>query len=139
MLDDDDWILFSATDKKKEGEILTIDRVSQRRFHNNDENIVFRPTNFVSDVYLYIAPEECIDTATQMKKRFEIAEKKGAAKGHKLITMDELRDWIEDETQKSEHLKTFTDDLIYVNNEHMGMLEQFSEFIKYIFNEKTNE
>ena len=74
-----------------------------------------------------------------MKKRFEEAEKKGAAKDHKIITIDELRDWIDDEIQKRNAKETFTDDLIYVNNEYMGMLEQFSEFVKYIFTSKSNE
>ncbi len=139
LLDTDDWILFSATNKKKDGQTLTVDRVSQRRFHWNKkgeaENVEFRPTNFVSDVFLLIAPKNCIDTHKEMKERFKKAEEKGAAQDHKIISIDELKDWIEDETQKGNHMQVFTDDLIYINNEHLSMLEQFSEFIKYIFNE----
>lgn len=138
MLDKDDWILFSATNEK-EGKTLIIDRVSQRRFHWNKEgepeNVEFRPTNFVSDVFLLIAPENCLDTKEQMKNRFKVAEEKGAAQDHKIISIDNLKDWIEDEIQSGKHSEVFTDDIIYVNNEHMSMLEQFSEFIKYIFSE----
>lgn len=139
LLDEDDWILFTATDENKEGTPLIIDRVSQRRFNWNKkgekENVEFRPTNFVSDVFFFIAPEGCIDNKEQVQKRFEEAEKKGAAQDHKIISIDELRDWIDDEVQHGKDKETFTDDLIFVNNEYMGMLEQFSEFVKFIFNE----
>ncbi len=140
LLDEDDWILFTATDETKNGEEpLIIDRVSQRRFHWNEkgekENIEFRPTNFVSNVFFFIAPKDCIDTKEQIKIQFEEAEKKGAAQDHKIISINELRDWVEDEVQYGREKEIFTDDLIYVNNEYMGMLEQFSEFVKYIFNE----
>lgn len=137
LLDNDDWILFTATDENTEGKPLIIDRVSQRRYNWNKpgekEEVEFLPTNFVSDVYLFIAPEGCIDTDEQLKERFEEAEKKGAAQAHKIIKIDELRDWIEDEIKSDRAKETFTDDLIYVNNEYMGMLEQFSEFVKYLF------
>ena len=100
------------------------------------ENVEFRPTNFVSDVFFFIAPKDCIDNKEQVKERFEEAEKKGAAQDHLIITINELRDWIDDEIQKGKAKETFTDDLLYINNEYMGMLEQFSEFVKYIFNEE---
>lgn len=138
LLDDDDWILFTATDKDNEGKPLIIDRVSQRRYHWSKEKIEFRPTIFVSNVFFFIAPKDCIDTEEQVKIRFEEAEKKGAAQDHKTISIDKLRDWIEDEIQNGKEKETFTDDLIYlyVNNEYiMSMLEQLSYFIKYIFNE----
>ena len=133
LLDDDDWVLFAATDK--DGKPLIIDRVSQRRYHWNKEKVEFRPTNFVSNVFFFIAPKDCIDTEEQVRIRFEEAEKKGAAQDHKTLPIDKLRDWIEDEIQNGKDRETFTEDLIYVNNEYMGMLEQFSEFVKYIFNE----
>ena len=132
-LNDDDWILFSATDG--EGNLLTIDRISQRRIHIDDNNIVFKPTNFVSDVFFFISPWGYIDNDEQMYKTFEKSEEKGAAQAHKLISLEEFKDWIEEEVQKGTHMETFTDDIIYVYNEHMGLLEQFSEFIKYIFSE----
>ena len=138
LLDDDDWILFTATDKDNEGKPLIIDRVSQRRYHWSKEKVEFRPTIFVSNVFFFIAPKDCIDTEEQVKIRFEEAEKKGAAQDHKTISIDKLRDWIEDEIQNGKEKETFTDDLVYlyVNNEYiMSMLEQLSYFIKYIFNE----
>jgi len=134
MLDKEDWILFAATDRDKEGAPLVIDRVSQRRYHQG-KKVVFRPTNFVSEVFLLIAPEGCIDTDDQMKERFAFAEQKGAAQAHRIIGIDELRDWIEDEAQSGRQAEVFTDDMIYVNNEYMGMLEQFAEFVCYIFGE----
>ena len=133
LLDDDDWVLFAATDK--DGKPLIIDRVSQRRYHWNKEKVEFRPTNFVSNVFFFIAPKYCIDTEEQVRVRFEEAEKRGAAQDHKIISIDKLRDWIEDEIQNGKDKETFTEDLIYINNEYMSMLEQFSEFVKYIFNE----
>jgi len=135
LLDDDDWILFSAIAKNNPGKPLIIDRVSQRRYHWSKEKVEFRPTNFVSNVFFFIAPKNCIDTEEQVKIRFEEAEKKGAAQDHKIISINSLRDWIEDEAQKGKDKETFTDDMIYVNNEYMDMLKQFSEFVKYIFNE----
>lgn len=134
MLDPEDWILFSATDKEREGSPLVIDRVSQRRYHEGDR-VVFKPTNFVSEVFLLIAPAGCIDTQDQIKVRFEYAEKKGAAQAHKLMDIGALKDWIEDETQSGQYADVFTDDLIFINNEYMNMLEQFSEFVRYIFGE----
>ena len=135
LLDDDDWILFSAIAKDNPGKPLIIDRVSQRRYHWSKEEVGFRPTNFVSNVFFFIAPKNCIDTEEQVKIRFAEAEKKGAAQDHKIISINDLRDWIEDETQKVKDKETFTDDMIYVYNEYMDRLERFSEFVKYIFNE----
>lgn len=130
-LDDDDWIMFSATNE--EGDLLTIDRVSQRRINIDNSTVVFKPTNFVSDVYLFIAPEGYIDDEEQMQKTFEKSEEKGAASAHKLISLTDLRDWIEKEISNNKELDIFTDDMIYINNEYMGMLEMFSEFIRYTF------
>lgn len=133
-LDDDDWILFRPTDNN--GDPWTVDRESQRRVHLNEVNIVFKPTVFISDVFFFIAPKGYIDNEEQMRKTFELSEKKGAYEAHKLISIADLRDWIELETNQNRQTEVFTDDLIFINKEFRGKLEKFSEFIKFIFKEE---
>jgi hypothetical protein len=130
-LDQDDWILFRATDE--DGEPLTVARESLRRMHDDHGNVSFSRTMFISDVFLFIAPYGYIETEEQMKRTFELSEKRGAAQSHKLITVDGLRDWIEKERMNNSHLETFTDDLLHINTEYRFLLERFSNFIKFIF------
>lgn len=126
-----DWIMFRATDS--EGTPLTITRVSNRRLHESDGQVRVERTVFMSDVYTFIAPAEYMDTEEQMKSLVALAEKKGPAIEHRLVTVNELRRWIEDAEAKSEHLETFTDDLLFMNVERRAILEVFSEFVKYVF------
>lgn len=133
-LDSDDWILFRATDES--GDPLSIDRESQRRMHNDDGTIVYNPTIFRADVFLFIAPEGYIDDEEQMRKTFELSEKRGAAQAHKLISIYDLRDWIDNERGKKTHLETFTDDLLFIDKGYRGLLEKFVEFIRFSFKEK---
>lgn len=126
-----EWIMFRATDKK--GVPLTVDRKSPRKINISDNKTIIKKTNFISDVYLFIAPENYIDTNEQMKDLVELSEKTGAAQDHKLVSIDELRDWIEEEEKKNNAENIFTDDLLYINSEMRNLLERFAELIKYVF------
>lgn len=128
-IDPADWIMFRATDES--GSPLTITRISKRRIHDNN-NIYFKPTIFMSDVYLFIAPPDYMDTNDQMKKLLSIAEKTGAANDHRLVSIEDLRSWIQGKESEGTQFETFTDDLIYVNLQHRDLLEKFAEFIQYI-------
>lgn len=153
-LDSSDWVVFRPIDRET-GYPMTIRRKSPRIMHvadlddngskiplldeNGDrvinakgkvmykEHIETWYTRFISDVYLMIAPEGCIDTEEQMCKLMSIAEARGAASAHKLIGIDDL---IEDNTTFP---AKYTDDVTYMLNEKRWLLTQFSEFIKYIF------
>lgn len=60
-----DWIMFRATDSN--GEPLTITRISKRRVLNKKGMSTIKRTIFRSDVYLFIAPQNYIDTYEEMK------------------------------------------------------------------------
>jgi len=126
-----DWIMFRSTDEDRSP--LTVTRISKRRMHGVNNNVYFRPTIFMSDVYLFIAPANYIDTNDQMKSLLSIAEKTGAANDHRLVSIGELRTWIQEKEFEGTQLETFTDDLVYINFQHRDLLEKFSEFIQYIF------
>lgn len=143
-MDDADWVVFRATDKET-GDPLTVKRKSERVMHiklkdsngkdivDEDGHPVFKKevetwqTRFISDVFLFIAPEGYIDTEEQMTDLMSAAEKSGAAAEHRLISIDELTRDITNNPEK------YTDDMVYINNEMRWLLLQFSEFIKYIF------
>ena len=126
-----DWIIFGATDDN--GDPISISRISDRRFHFSEDNVKYRKTIFMSDVYLFIAPEGYVDTHEQMKELVKLSEKTGAASDHKLISIGDLRDWINQEEEKDTEKEVFTDDLLYINVVLRPLLEKFSEFVKLIF------
>lgn len=125
-----DWVMFRATDEN--GQPLTISRVSDRRFASDDGAVTWRRTVFRSDVYLFIAPVDYLDTLEQMKNLLVRAEGSGAAKDHKLVSIGDLRDWIAAEESKSCERDIFTDDILFVNLRYRDMLEGFAEFVNYL-------
>jgi hypothetical protein len=126
-----DWILFRATDE--EGDPLTVVRLSPRRINVSDENVEVRPTIFRSDVFLLIAPDGLLDTPEQMRDLVSLAERKGAAQDHRLIDVPALREWIEEHELKGDAETVFTNDLLYIKEEHMPLLERFEAFIRLTF------
>lgn len=148
-----DWIVFRAT--TQDGDPMTIKRKSPRIMHvkDKDENgndIILKDsegnelkrgngkslyqehqetwfTRFISDVFLFIAPEGYIDTEKEMDNLMGIAEEKGAQCAHKLISVEELIDDVENFPEK------YTDDMIYMCSEQKWLLVEFAESIKYIF------
>jgi len=125
-----DWILFRATNK--DGDPLTVSRLSNRRIHVGENDVVTKGTRFISDVYFYIPPTGYIDTHNQLKDLVHLSEKTGAAYNHRLVTISELNNWIEMAENDGTHIETFTEDILYINLEYRWLLEGFSEFIKYI-------
>lgn len=154
-LDYNDWIVFNPIDRetclpmtirRKSPRIMSVADLDSNgnKIPLLDENgnkiinakgkVVYKEhtetwyTRFISDVYLMIAPEDCIDTKEQMHKLLSNAEARGAASDHDLVNIDDL---INDNNKNPEK---YTDDLTYMLNEKRWLLTQFSEFIKYIFN-----
>lgn len=145
-LDFADWIVFRATDKNDKGEIvpMTVRRKSPRVMHlktevpnskivkntetGEHEYITTWFTRFISDVYLFIAPEGYIDNNEQMEKLLKAAEENGAAEAHRLTTIEDLINDVETNPDN------YTDDMVYICSEKKWLLIQFSESIKYIFN-----
>jgi hypothetical protein len=126
-----DWILFRAT--SQDGMPLTITRVSDRRIHENGDAMRIKRTVFMSDVYFLIAPSGFLDTQEQMKTLVHLAEIKGAASDHQLLSINELRQRIQTAEREGTQHETFTDDLLCINLEYRPLLEGFEEFIRYIF------
>lgn len=129
-LDKADWIQFRATGDN--GAPLTITRDSNRRIHNKDGTITIKRTMFRSDVYLFIAPVGYLDTTLQMKKLLEVGEEKGASSDHRLVSVSELREWVNSKEEEGCADEFFTDDLLYINTHFRGLLEEFAEFLNYI-------
>ncbi len=124
-----DWMMFRATDTN--GAALTTDRISIRTFTTDKETKRLK-TVFISDVYLFIAPDGLMDTVEQMKELVKPAQKSGAAEDHKLISPLKLSEWVDKEENLGVSIDTFTDDMVYLRLNHMQLLEEFSEFVKYI-------
>lgn len=129
-----DWVMFRATDTK--GQPLTDRRISQRRFHGPNNKVLNRKTVFHSDCYFMIAPKDHLDTQEQVDTALRFSLEKGAASGHKLVDIWELRDWIHKEEKAGSETEVFTDDLIHIQAAYGGMLERFSEFVKFINREQ---
>lgn len=125
-----DWAMFRATDVN--GEPLVVTRVSDRRIHDDDGKVSTKRTVFRSDVYLFIAPKEYLDTEEQMDRLVGTAEISGAAQDHRLVSVDELRSWIETAEREGTDRETFTDDILYINLQYRDLLETFAEFIAYL-------
>jgi len=125
-----DWVMFRATDSH--GDPLTVARVSDRRIHEDNGKVIIKRTVFRSDAYLFIAPPGYLDTDEQMKKLLRHAEESGAAQAHKLITLEDLRQWIAETERTGIDRETFTDDLIFINLQYRELLERFSEFVKFV-------
>jgi hypothetical protein len=109
-----------------------VTRVSDRRIHDDDGKVSTQRTVFRSDVYLFIAPKEYLDTEEQMDRLVGTAEISGAAQDHRLVSVDELRSWIETAEREGTDRETFTDDILYINLQYRDLLETFAEFIAYL-------
>lgn len=125
-----DWVMLRATDPG--GNPLVVNRTSERRVHDDDDNLSTKRTVFISDVYLFIAPPDYLDTKEQMERLLGVSEGSGAALAHKLLPISVLRDWIADSEANQSAKETFTDDLLYINIELRGMLEGFAEFVRFV-------
>jgi len=158
-LDINDWVIFRATDRneKNDNVPMTIRRKSPRLIHVKDKDVFgeFIPlkdnngeilkdtrnkirykeskeiwyTRFISDVYLFIAPENFIDTEEQMNHLMHNVEQKGSSSAHKIISITKL---FEDVVTNSDQ---YTDDIVFMCSEKKWLLLEFSESIKYIFKE----
>ena len=140
-------IMFRAY-VESEKQALTVDRDSVRKItvsKNEITEIIEKPTRFRSDVFFYITAEGEMDTQDQMHKRlneFESKDEKskGAATGHRLVTIDQLKKEVMDtspkrDTEKSERYNQddYTDDMIHVVKNYWGYLTEFSAFVKDTF------
>lgn len=151
-LDPVDWVVFRAAEN---GAPMTIQRKSPRTMHIQDFDAAGEPiailnedgtqkkmangktqyqehvetwyTRFISDVFLFIAPDDYIETQEDIDDLMGIAEKKGAQSAHRLISVDELIDDVE------AHPDLYTDDMVYMCSEKKWLLVEFAESIKFIF------
>lgn len=156
-LDINDWVIFRATDRNERGDYfpMTIRRKSPRLIHvkDRDEHGNFIPhtnnngeilkdarnktrfkehketwyTRFISDVYLFIAPKDFLDSENQMNLLMHNVEKKGSSSAHKLIDIKELMRDVDINPG------LYTDDIIFMCNEKKWLLMEFSESIKFMF------
>ena len=140
-----DWVAFRATDYNEKRELvpMTIRRKSPRKMYVKDideqgriirlpngkpqEHIETWYTRFISDVFLFIAPEGHIDTELEMNKLLNAAEIGGAASAHKLISIEDLINDVEINPD------IYTDDIVYMCSEKKRILVEFSEAVKFIF------
>jgi len=108
-----------------------ISRTSKRRYRDNpNAKMEIKETKFISDVFLFIAPDKIIDSEEAAKKLSE-----EVSLNRTLKTIPEIVHWIEDEKSKGNETEIFTDDLLYIMDYMRDMLEEFSEMIKVTFSE----
>jgi len=109
----------------------TIMRTSKRRIHPsvaNESDFELKETKFISDVFLFVAPEKF--GVNDLKKL-----SKAAGQDHKLLTIQEIIEWVEREKKKETAEKTFTDDLLYIIDYLRDSLEEFAEMLRGKFSE----
>lgn len=126
----EDWVLFRAT--KENGEPLTVDRISERLWFEDDLPPRIRRTVFISDVYFFIAPPGALEDEESVSKNL-IESEEGASSAHRLVTVEELRRWIDDVERNGDPKTVFTDDIIYMMLQHRGLLESITSFSTYLF------
>lgn len=95
--------------------------------------VVTKQSCYLIDFFFVISPAGCLDTAGQMKEKPDPSEKTGAAEDHRLVTVRELGEWIEEAKKRGVSDETFTDDLMYINSEYRELLDMFSEFVSCVF------
>ena len=137
----DDVIMFRAT---RNGGPYTEDRVSKRKMCKLDDakeieagSVTYPETVFISDVFYFIAPKGIIDTEEQVKATFAKVYERGAANAHKLVSIYELQDMVEQAKLNGTVNDEFTDDLVFMMNNRFQMLLEFSMFVKAVFNERN--
>ena len=130
-LDSNDWILFRATDQA--GSPLTVTRISLRRIHDADGSVATKSAMFTGDIYFFIAPAGYMDSDEQMKSLVHLAEETGAARDHRLVTLDELRKWIGEAVEGGFAEEVFTDDLSYMCMSYNDALAGFAAFVESAF------
>ena len=151
-----DWIVFRPANQ--DGKPMTIQRKSPRIMHvkdkdQNGENIkrldekgnpqfdergqvLYKEhkevwyTRFISDVFLFIAPDNYIDNQKDLDELMRIAQEKGAQSAHKLMSIEELIEDVELNPDK------YTDDIVYMCSEQKWLLIEFAESLKFIFSDK---
>lgn len=151
-----DWIVFRPADQ--DGNPMTIQRKSPRIMHVKDkdedgcyiyeidekgnqrydergkrivkEHTEIWYTRFISDVFLFIAPDDYIDTQEDLDELMRVEQEKGAQSAHRLVSVEELIDDVELQPDK------YTDDMVYMCSEQKWLLIEFAESIKFIFDDK---
>jgi len=106
-----------------------VKRTSKRRFI--DEITLkpyFKETKFISDIFLFIAPEGEISNKDQLKSL-----SKYAAKGHDLVTIQELANRINKSKNENTAQDLYTDDLIFIVEEYEDLLIEFSDAVRFNF------
>ena len=124
-----DWAMFRATEKS--GKPMKIRRVSERIINVTDTETTTKRTIFHADVYLMIAPPNEFLEKDKLNENVPAGEK-SAVTGRKLLTIDELNEWISTTCEAGNEKATFTDDLLFIQTEYLDMLDEFAEFVKLI-------
>jgi len=120
----DDWAYFYIPEP--------VSRTSRRRYHLSDDldaKSVIKETKFISDMFLFVAPERILSNDEMVKKL-----SKEVGLNHTLKTIPEIFQWIEDKKSKGNEMEVFTDDLLYIMDYLRDTLEEFSELVKITFN-----
>ena len=109
---------------------MTLSRTSTRRYNVTDSQVEERRTKFRSDVFLFVAGQSMIEDQSRVDDLLSRTGPEGAASERRLLTVAELREWIESE---GEPRAVFTDDLLYMMETHRELLESFAEFVRACF------
>ena len=122
------WVYYRAPDHR--GQPMTLSRTSTRRYNVTDSQVEERRTKFRSDVFLFVAGQSMIEDQSRVDDLLSRTGPEGAASERRLLTVAELREWIESE---GEPRAVFTDDLLYMMETHRELLESFAEFVRACF------
>ena len=119
---EDDFGYFFIKDQVK--------RTSRRRFYDEEkQENYYKETKFMSDVFLFIAPDGELEDEDSLDSLSSFA-----GIGHRLITIQKLKNEISIAKQNRTADDDFTDDLLYIVEHFEDLLLQFSEYIRFVFN-----
>lgn len=130
--------LFKRLNKNDYGYFFlrpAVKRTSKRTFITWDDtglakNLNQKETKFISDIYLFVAPEGVLMDIESVEKLDSVAAEK-----RKMISVRDLIDDIQDvKSNYQELVTTYTDDLIFIADDYKETLLSFSDYIKQIFN-----
>lgn len=145
--DNNPWTEGENPSERKKSKIKKLDEyeivnrgeyeISLQKVH--EESLPNVQTWFISDVYFCIAPEGVIDTEKQMYDKLHRVYAEGAAYDHKIISIFDLKQWIEEEKANGTAKQKFTNDLLYVMDRYYSELEEFSIFVQNVFKDSLGD
>ena len=122
-----DWVMFRATDDI--GCPLTVTRASGRPVNAGGGGPSTVQSVFRSDVFLFMAPPDLLESQDQLEALLKYSERTGGVQTHRLIRLEDLSHWMDDEARRGTERDVFANDMVFALGQYGGLLDGFSKFV----------